>query len=1111
MPAGTSRFEVLMFSRIAGPGALIFTFMMALVGLVPQPARAQATAGTILGTVTDTSGSTIAGTKVTVLNVDTGLSRSVLTDSTGNYQFPLLLPGRYNISGESAGFRKAVITAVVLQVNQEARFDMQLELGEISQAVTVNAEGVVLVQTDDATLGQVVQQRNIEELPLNGRNYLQLLTIGSGAAPIQSNQGGAITGETKREGLSYTISGQREVSVGYLIDGVDSKSNFEMMAAMQVSLDAIQEFKVQRNAFSAEFGGAPALINLAIKSGTNQLHGSAFEFLRNNILDASQMQDPVVNGEKKVAPFRLNQFGGSLGGPVLIPKLYDGRNKTFWFFDYEGLRSRRYSNFIGQAIPTRFRGGDFSTLTTSNGTFVPIFDPNTYDASTGLRTQFPGNVIPANRIDPISKQLISLFPAPQVENAPTGTPNSFVGRNESRNDDQYHIRIDQKLNDNTTMFGRYSAYNSPILSPLGYAEISTANFLLKSKNVAVGVTHSFSPQTLNEARFGYNDDRFDVIPDNPSGENISAQLGIKNLNPRPQQYGYPSVSGVSFSGIGPYSWDIVSGGKLFQYSDVLTMIRGRHTIKVGGSVSDMRPWELAEDTGLRGSWSFTGEFTSQLRQQSAVAGTGSDVADLLLGIPQNSYGGVGSTYTQFTWQNTHVFIQDDIKVSPHLTLSLGFRYEYNMQAKPRDNKLAAFCTVCVDQGSPGKLILTDTGELRSQVVDPDWRQFGPRVGFAWTPMRSNSTVLRGGFGIFYDPTKGDELNFRQFHPDKTQLSNPINENPFPTFFVKDSFPVPPPGFNADPYVVRTTDRWPKVYQWNMNVQHKFANNFLIEVGYVGSHGQNLSKRWNLNQARLDTDPTHPTPVKSRQPFPLYGTVLGSFKEGISNYNGLQVRAERTFANGFNVLVGYTYSRCQDMDSSASFAADNQNIYDLNGDYGLCGFQIKQRFNASGTWELPFGRNMQGFAAHLIKNWQLNGIFQVQSGSPFTPSLPGDPARVGARYLPRWDRVCDGNLSSGERTLSRYFDTDCFVTPQPGVFGNSGRNVIIGPGFTSTDFSLFRNIPIKERMNLQFRAEAFNALNNSNYNQPGTGRGPNFGRILTEKHAREIQMALRISF
>ena len=996
-------------------------------------------------------------------------------------------------------------------MNQEARFDIRLELGEITQAVTVNAEGVVLVQSDDATLGQVVEQKKIEELPLNGRNYMQLLTIGAGAAPIQSGQGGAITGETKREGLSYTVSGQREVSIGYLIDGVESKSNFEMMAAMQVSLDAIQEFKLQRNAFSAEFGGAPALINLAIKSGTNELHGSLFEFVRNDKFDASQMQDPIVNGEKKVAPFRLNQFGGSLGGPVVLPKIYNGVNRSFWFFNYEGLRSRRFSNFVGQAIPTRFRNGDFSTLTSATGAFVPIYDPATYNPATGLRQQFPGNVIPSGRIDPITKQLMNYFPAPQIENAPTGQPNSFVGRNESRNDDQYHIRFDQTLSSKTNMFGRFSSYKSPILSPLGYAEISTASFLLKSKNVAVGVTHSFSPRTLNEARFGFNDDRFDVIPDNPSGENVGAQLGIKNLNPRPQQYGFPSVGGVSFSGIGPYNWDIVSGGKLFQYSDVLTMIRGRHTIKVGATVSDMRPWELAEDTGLRGSWSFTGEFTSQLQQRAAVPGTGSDIADLLLGIPQNSLGGVGSTYTQFTWQNTHVFIQDDIKVTPSLSLSLGFRYEYNMQAKPRDNKLEAFCTSCFDRGSPGKLILTDTGELRSQVVDPDWRQFGPRVGFAWTPFASKNTVLRGGFGIFYDPTKGDELNFRQFHPDKTQLSNPFNENPTPTFFVRDSFPVPPRGFNADPFVVRTTDQWPQVYQWNMNVQQRLAKNLLIEVGYVGSHGQDLSKRWNLNQARLDADPTNPTPVKSRQPFPLYGTVLGSFKEGISNYNGLQVRVEKSFANGFTALLGYTYSRCQDMDSSASFAADNQNIYNLDGDYGLCGFHIRQRFNASGTWEIPLGRDMHGFLAHLIKNWQLNGIVQIQGGSPFTPSIPGDPARVGARYLPRWDRVCDGNLSSDQRTLTRWFDTGCFATPRPGVFGNSGRNVIIGPGFTSTDLSLFKNIPLSERANLQFRAEFFNALNNSNYNQPGTGRGPNFGRILTEKHAREIQLALRMSF
>ena len=1076
-----------------------------------KPARAQSTVGTILGTVTDTSGAAVPGTAVSVMNTDTGSNRSVLADDGGNYQVPRLLPGNYTITAERQGFRKGVISGIVLQVNQEARFDVRLEVGELTQAVQVSAEGAALVQTDDATLGQVVDQKQVQELPLNGRNFLQLLTIGSGAAPILNGQGGAITGETMRQGLSYTVSGQREVSMSYLMDGVEAKSNFEMMSAMQPSLDAIQEFKLQRNAFSAEFGGAPVLINIAIKSGTNGFHGSAFEFLRNNVLDASQIQDPIINGSRQIAPFRMNQFGGSIGGPVLIPKIYNGKNRTFFFFDYEGLRRRRFSQFIGRAIPTRFRGGDFSTLTDAKGNPTPIFDPATYNPATGERQQFPGNIIPASRFDPLAKKFLDYFPTPQNEFASIDQPNSTVGRNETRDDNQYHARIDQTISDKTTIFGRVSLYKSPILSPLGYATISTENFLLQDKNVAFAVTHSFSPRTLNEFRFGYNADRFDVIPFNTIPGNIGQSLGIKNLNPRPQQYGFPSVGGVTFSGIGGYDWDIVSGGKLFQYHDLLTMIRGRHTIKAGADISNMRPWELAEDTGLRGEYSFTGDFTAQLRQGANVSNTGSDIADLLLGIPQSSLGGVGSTYTEFTWTNYHVFLQDDIKLTQALTLSLGFRYEYNMHPRPRDNKLEAFCTTCFYQGQPGKLILTDKGEVRSQVKDPDWRQFGPRVGFAWSPMKSRSTVLRGAFGIFYDPTKGDELNFEQFHPDKTQLSNPINENPSPTFFVKDSFPVPPPGFNSDPFVVRTTDRWPKVYQWNMNVQQKFGKEWLLEVGYVGSHGENLSKRWNLNQAHLDADPTKPTPIKSRQPFPLYGVLLGSFKSGISNYHGLQVRGEKTFSHGFNVLLGYTFSRCQDMDSSASFAADNQNVYDQNGDYGLCGFHVAQRFNASGTWEIPLGRSLTGFAGKIVKGWQMNSIFQAQSGSPFTPSLPGDPARVGARYLPRMNRVCDGNLSAGQQSVSMFFDTSCFVPGPAGTFGTSGRNVIIGPGFKSVDFSLFKNMMLREGTLLQFRSEFFNALNNGNYDQPGTRLGFTFGKILTEKEKREIQFGLRLSF
>ncbi len=1090
---------------------LIIGVMAVLCVLSPQPVGAQSTVGTILGAVTDASGAAVPGASITVTNTDTGATRTVATEASGSYQMPRLLPGNYSISVERPGFRKAVVTGVVLQVNQEARYDVRLEVGELAQQVEVSALGVAQVQTDDATLGQVVDQKKIEELPLNGRNFLQLITIGAGAAPILQGQGGAITGETKREGLSYTVSGQREVSMSYLIDGVEAKSNFEMMSAIQPSLDAIQEFKLQRNAFSAEFGGAPVLINIAIKSGSNRLHGSAFEFLRNEKLDSSQIQDPLIGSSRRRAPFRMNQFGASIGGPVYLPKIYDGRNRTFFFFDYEGLRRRRFSQFVGRAIPTRFRAGDFSTLTDPKGNLIPIFDPNTFNPATGVRQQFPGNVIPASRFDPLAKKFLDFFPAPQTEFAPIDQPNSTVGRNESRDDNQYHIRIDQTISNKTTLFGRFSGYRSPILSPLGYAEVSTENFLLQDKNLAVNVTHSFSPRTLNETRFGYNSDRFDVIPYNPSGENIGQTLGIKNLNPRPQQYGFPSVGGVTFTGIGPYNWDIVSGGKLFQYHDILTLIRGKHTIKVGADINHMSPWQLAEDTGLRPAYSFTGDFTSQVRQGSSVSGTGSDIADLLLGIPQNADGGIGSTFTEFNWTNYHFFVQDDIKVSRSLTLSLGFRYEYNMHPKPRDNKLEGFCITCFDRGFPGKLVLTDKGEVRSQVVDPDWRQFGPRIGFAWSPLGGSSTVLRGAFGIFYDPTKGDELNFAQFHPDKTQFSNPINETTAPTFFVRDSFPVPPPGFSTDPFVINPRDRWPKVYQWNMNVQHKFAREWLLEVGYVGSHGLNLSKRWNLNQARLDADPTKPTSVKSRQPYPLYGVLLDSSKAGISNYHGLQIRGEKTFSHGFNILAGYTWSRCQDQDSSASFAADNQNAYNFDGDYGLCGFQIKHRFNVSGIWEIPLGRGLTGIKGAVVKGWQLNNILQIQSGSPFTPSLPGDPARVGARYLPRFDRVCDGNLPKSQQTVLKFFDTSCFVPGQPGRFGTSGRNVIIGPGFKSVDLSLFKNFRITEGALLQFRSEFFNALNHGNYNQPGTRQGFTFGKILTEQAKREIQFGLRMTF
>ena len=1077
-----------------------------LVLLATTPLAAQAT-GTILGTVADVTGAVLPGAELTITNIETGVSRTTITNESGNYKVVRLLPGRYSIRGELPGFKSTVIEDALLQVNQEARYDLSLEVGEITQEVTVSGETVALVQTDDASVGQVVDHKKVVELPLNGRNYMQLITLGTGAAPITNAGGSPIASNTQREGFTYTISGQRSISMSFLVDGIENKSEFNNVPAMTPALDAIQEFKLQRNTMSAEFGAAAAVVNLAIKSGSNEFHGSLYHFHRNDVLDSSQFQDPVVDGKKQKPPFRLNQFGGSIGGPLV-------KDRTFFFFNYEGLRRRRGLSLTGVTIPTRVRSGDFSTLRDAGGNLIPIYDPLTLDPATGTRQQFPNNVIPADRLDPLAQQLLEFFPAPQDESAPPGVTNITTARNRARDDDQFHIRIDHMLSDDTTIFGRFSYFDSPILQPRNYAPISTSNFFMSSRNLVIGATHTFGPEKINEFRFGWNDDRSDVIPDWDGG-NITQELGLQNLDPVEQQYGIPQTTGASFTGVGPFGWDVVSAGRLFQFSEILTLIRGNHTLKFGAEVRDVRPWEMGEDNAPRGTFSFSGASTAQLQGGSPVSGTGSDMADFVLGIPRVARGSTGSSITEYDRTETHLFIQDDWKMGPNLTLSLGLRWEYNMYGNPRDGKLESFCNDCIVEGFtlsdppefgqwPGKLLLTDTGDLRPQVWDPDWNNLAPRLGFAWTPFADKRTVLRGGFGIFYDRTRGDEINFTQHHPDKIQLSDLTNEIE-PTFFMRELFPIPPPGFNGAPFVNDFSDRTPYVMQWNLNVQRKLGNDWMGEAAYVGSHGNKLSKRWSPNQAVPG-----PGSINSRVPFRRFGRILGSYRAAISNYNSLQLKAEKAFSHGFHFISGYTFSRSQDLDSAGSFGTDNQNVNDRRSDYALSGFHVQNRFNLAFGYELPFGRDLTGAAGKLVQGWQINSILQLQDGHPFTARNRGDPANVGERYLGRTDRVCDGNLPDSQKTVDRWFDTSCFVPV--GRFGNAGRNVIFTDGFKGADISIFKNTYFTETAYVQFRAEFFNAFNFTNHvDRQGWQVQRNFGKILAEGDAREIQFGLRIVF
>lgn len=1088
--------------------------LLALQLICIRTAKAQATAGTVLGTVTDTSGAVIPNASVVVSNTDTGIARKVETDPSGNYEVPNLLPGRYSIRVEKQGFQTAVVSDLTLQVNQSARYNIQMKVGQVTQQVNVTATGLTKLETTGGSLGQVVDQQYVDNLPLNGRNYTQLLTIGAGTIPVTNNNPAAspVAGDTGRTGLSYSVSGQQITEISYLIDGVESKFNFDMVAAFQPSIDFIQEFKVQSNSSSAQFGGAPAIINVATKSGTNQLHGSAFEFIRNSALDATQIQDPIVDGKRKIAPFRQNQFGASIGGPVWLPHIYNGKNRTFWFFDYEGLRSYRFQEFQGWEPTSAMLNGDFSGLKDANGNVIPIYDPATYDPATGLRQPFSGNIIPSNRFSTLAKNMKALVPPATIQSGNISQFNTFQGRNETNLADQYNVRIDHKISDSMSIFGRYSTYDNPLIEPLGFGDTSTENLPINDTNSVVGFTYIINPTTINELHLGYNKEHFLTIPYNPSGANVSEQLGIKNLNPNPYQYGAPSVGGTNFSGFGPDGFDVTSGGQLFQYHDVLTMIRGKHTIRVGGDVYDQRPWFLDEDASKRGTFSFTGDFTSQLSGGGvSVAGTGSDFADFLLGFPQGSSGQTGSTYTKFHRTSSAYYALDEVKLKPSLTVNLGLRYDYNMHYIPYDNNIEGFCTTCVQYGQPGMLVQTILGQVRSQVVDPDWRQFAPRLGVAWRPWGVSNTVLRSGFGIYYSPTKGDEVNMMEFPTNKTAVDVIDNQNPIPSFNMDQAFPVLPPAQNLSPFVTDLRDKWPQVMEWNLDLQHTFARNWMLDVAYVGSHARNVSMRWNINQAHLDANPLQPTPIESRRPFPLYGNLLDSAHPpfAIMNYDGLQTSLKKTFSNGYTLIAGYTYGRCLNIYNADSSDVNNQNAFDPQADYGLCGYNVKNRFDVSGIWMIPSG--LKGVGGALTKGWQLNYILTFQGGTPLHgPYMPGDWANVGGRYHTRLNRVCDGNLSNP--SVAEWFDTSCFAPPERGTFGNAGRAVVIGPRYHDLDASLFRSFSVTEKAKLQFRWEVFNALNNGNYDAPGTTYGrASYARITSEEPKREMQFSLKVLF
>jgi hypothetical protein len=1048
-------------------------------------AAAQVATGSIAGLVADESNAVIPSATVTLINRDTGVQNTARTDAAGFYAFPIVSPGIYTLRAEVQGFRSYEATGLEVQVAQSVKRDIQLKVGDTGTKVEVVATSPVLEQRN-AEIGQVIGQKELAELPLNGRNFLDLAKIVPGVAELGTT--------SQSNGIS--INGQRANQIGFYFDGVDTRTESAGIPSFSPSVEAIQEFKIQQNDFSAEYGRNPSAINLSLKPGTNGFHGSLFEFLRNNKLDARSFFSPRVD------PLRRNQFGAVVSGPVI-------RNKTFFMFNYEGLRTRRASTLY-QSLPTAAqRDGNFA-----GG--PQIFDPATFDSATGRRTAFPGNIIPKARFGQIGNSALKYYPVP---NAPgSAAYNNVTSASSVSDGNQYHTRIDHLISSKDLLFGRFSYSTANTISPSGLPLTGSLGDR-KVPSITVQESHTFSPNKINQFRAAWtyfkNNAGFPLADHNLAAE----EFGLLNLTPSSTAYGLPQLQVSGLTQIGSNSFQPAgSRDNTYSLADDFSWIAGKHTIKFGFDGRYYRPAGLVQQTP-NSILTFENRFTNQ----PGVAGTGSPIADLVLGLPYTGRA------TQFAESNGWVsmkyyyygfYVQDEVRFSPKLTMNLGLRYEYQTPYYERFGDLAIFDPV----GAKFLKLDDDINTLNKA----DRNNFAPRVGFAYS--LTPRTVLRFGGGVFYGQPRGSEFSSFQLSPpfviDTTLTSNPtvpdLVGKLFPKTQVRDAAGRILLTPNTNVFSLDPNFPTNYTYQWNFGVQRELAGNWLLEVAYVGNSAHKLTGRDLVNQALPDADPSRPTPVIGRRPNPNIGDVSMVKALDPSNYHGLNVKLNKRFSTGLSILAGYTYSKV--MGIGGALFGDQSRLQDQRnrrGEFAALEFNQTQRLTAGWIYELPFGKgkrlaNVSGPAGAVVSGWSFQGLYTAHTGFPLTPTSSVS-TNVGRQDANRSNRTCDGNLSGDNRRLTRWFDTSCFPDHLFGVFGNSGNGVITGPGVNNFDLTLMKNtsIPIgrAEPGTLQFRAEFFNAFNHASFGDPNMAANTaQFGVIRSTRiNGREIQLALKFLF
>lgn len=1110
--------------------SICFAFVFVMLFFAPN-VLTQTFKATVVGTVTDPNGATVPGATVTIMEIGTGRTQSAVTNGDGNFTLQQLPPGKYDMRVEFTGFKTALQSNLVLETDQTKRVDISLEAGNVSETVTIQGDLPGAINTETSSKGEVITPRQVQELPLNLRDFqsLALLTPGVYPRPAEDDQG---------EGLA--TAGTRTDASNYILDGVVNKSDRNGSVGVNTSIESIREFKVETSTYTAEYGrSAGAQINVVSKSGTNSFHGTVFDFLRNDIFDARNFF--TAPDEDKT--LRRNQFGGSFGGPLPFfnfgeggPTFTNGKDRTFFFVSYEGLRQKRSESTLTTAPRANWLRGDFrdilgagSDLILGTSDDVPNSNQIRCITSTGAKVVCPTpNVIPMTTttigsttylgINPTSLQILQRLPSANVID--TLTPfgyNATLAGISNRN--QTLVKIDHKVTENNEASFRYSQQWGDGFDPFPsnrnfyptFGRDTTQNY----KNIAFSDTHIFSAKVINEARVGIFTQNSQNLGENRDKDYVSL-LGISGLPTASQVdlQGYPAIRIDGFSEFGdrpndPFNYKL----RNVQLYDSLSVLFGNHSLKFGVDIIQSR-YDEADVRNVRGDFRFRGRNTNT--SNSTRSGPGS-FADFLYGLPEATQRQIGAEPARLTGIQYGFFVQDDWRVKSWLTLNLGLRYELQTPLTEATNRLGNFVPEL------GVVVLSGDPRLPKGLIETDKNNWGPRVGFALRPFKNDKTVIRGGAGIYY--------SLETFNPIRQQLANTFPflqresysrsssnilllsfQNPFPS----GSGGIQ--GLNT-PFGLQVNYNTPEIYQYNLTLEREILPDLVAEIGYVGSQGRHLGIRYNLNAAYPTGALSGTAPVTARR-YPGLGNI--QFQEQIANsyYNGLQISLRRRSKSGLTLLASYTFSRAIDTASSTNNSTTGtqkfpQDIRNLAAEKSLADFHRKHQFTTSFNYELPFGKGKRfltdaGATDFIFGGWQVNGIVTILSGRPFTPQYSS--AEVAQQ---RPDIVGDpySNIPAGLAFNPAAFRRPVATASDPNLFGSAGRNILIGPSFNNVDLSLIKNFRVTESVKVQFRWEVFNALNHPNFQVPVfLLDNSNIGTYSqTANENREMQFALKIIF